>query len=164
MDDCLERDERQTNATSWSDSRATTTTPTAPGSTQTCTWHWSGLASTSLEAKLDRVKRPFSFFRCLPSANPGIRLRNINVLVAATKKKMWRQWRQSVPSTLPKYSCDAFWLLYPETCLLLFSFNFQTVAALTTGCFPVKPGSFYCGPANCYTSATGARCLAQVHP
>lgn len=88
------------NVTSWSDSRATTTTPTAPGSTPTCTWHWSGLASISLEAKQDRAKRPFFFFQCLPNANLG--MGNIYALTPETKKEMWRQWRQRAPSTLPK--------------------------------------------------------------
>lgn len=65
------RNERRTSATSWSGWRATTTTPTAPGSTPTCMWRWSGLASTSVGAKLDRVRRPSCFSRCPPCAERG---------------------------------------------------------------------------------------------
>lgn len=81
------RNERRTSATSWSGWRATTTTPTAPGNTPTCTWRWSGPASTSVEAKLDRVRRPSCFSPCPPCAEGSTwwQVRNA---------KMWRQWRR----------------------------------------------------------------------
>lgn len=147
---CPSRNERQTSATSWSGSRATTTTRTAPGSTPTCTWRWSGLASTSLEAKLDRVKRPFCFSQCLPNANMGRWGwgRGWEIM------KMWRQWRQSGSQSLPKIAVMLFRLIHPGilSFIALFSFTFHQRRTFAPGCLPAQ-ARIYCRPPERHRSA-----------
>lgn len=129
------RNERRTSATSWSGWRATTTTPTAPGSTPTCTWRWSGLGSTRVGAKLDRVRRPSCSSQCPRCAERGARR-------WARNTKMWRQWRRSglqviAPRkiTVMLFTTDSPW------CFILLQplLSFGTLQQYTNAGPPVHP-------------------------
>lgn len=96
------------NATSLSVSKATTTTPTAPGSTQTCTWLWRGLASTSPEAKQDQVRRPFCFSQCPPSANLGEKQFSSNDKEEEETREDVTAMKTKCSINIAQTSCDAF--------------------------------------------------------
>lgn len=138
----LSRDERPMNATSWSGSRATTTTRTAPGSTPTCTWPWREPASTSPGAKLAEVKRPSCFFQWLPRLDEDV----------TAMKTRWL--RRHCPKTA---------VMLSDCCILNMSALSQL---LLSNCGHIHTSLLHgktCRPANCCSTATETRYLAELY-